>query len=131
MPVLAARFGSSAEMEVFMERNEYGCKNNKMVNCGNRNGCSSCGWDEDTRNRRLTEIRRQRAKIAGLASCPFCGRQPFAIHSRAGYSIRCRNGLCLLPAPGIYASLDAAAKVWNRRSFDASPGQIRGYVVNE
>ena len=88
MPVLAARFGSSAEMEVLMERYEYGCKNNKMVNCGNRNGCSTCGWDEDTRNRRLTEIRRQRAKIAGLASCPFCGRQPFAIHSRAGYSIR-------------------------------------------
>ena len=84
-----------------MERNEYGCKNNKMVNCGNRNGCSSCGWDKDTRNRRLTEIRRQRAKIAGLASCPFCGRQPFAIHSRAGYSIRCRNGLCIMPATGI------------------------------
>lgn len=70
-------------------------------------------------------------KIAGLASCPFCGRQPFAIHSRAGYSIRCRNGLCIMPATGIYASLDAAAKVWNRRFFDASPGQIRGYVVNE
>lgn len=114
-----------------MERNEYGCKNNKMVNCGNRNGCSSCGWDKETQNRRVTEIRRQRAKIASLASCPFCGRQPRAIHSRAGYSIRCQNGLCIMPATGVYATLDAAAKVWNRRYYDASPGQIRGYVANE
>lgn len=131
MPVLAARFGSSAELEVLMERIEFGCKNNKMVNCGNRNGCNTCGWDKETHNRRVTEIRKRRAKIAGLASCPFCGRQPRVIHSRAGYSIRCQNGLCIMPATGIYATLDAAAHVWNRRYYDVGPGQIRGYTKNE
>ena len=114
-----------------MASKEYGCKNNKMVNCGNRNGCSTCGWDTNTRNRRLKEIRIQRAKIACLVSCPFCGRHPRVIHSKSGYSIRCQNGLCIMPATGIFGTLDAAVHVWNRRYFDANPDPIRGNATNE